>query len=234
MAAQPSERRNRQLEDASDRSDPRLLASNPPSGDYAIDDTSRRGQRSVPGSASTLGIITPVSTGLESARNPGRSSLATVDSDAARVPEFHRGIPSGHVKDAHQEGTGSSTSTIARREELIPDYMRKTALVYQETETLEAFRNIFAHHKNADAKISDWVSYIPVDLHTQVQARIRSMVDPKTDTRRFTAAQVDNWQDMDVLMVLDVLIEPNAAALVDRNSLVAALENIELVPAEFF
>jgi hypothetical protein len=34
--------------------------------------------------------------------------------------------------------------------------------------------------------------------------------------------------------VLDVLIEPNAAALVDGNSLVAALENIELVPAEFF
>jgi hypothetical protein len=34
--------------------------------------------------------------------------------------------------------------------------------------------------------------------------------------------------------VLDVLIEPNAAALVDGNSLVAALENIELVPSEFF
>ena len=39
---------------------------------------------------------------------------------------------------------------------------------------------------------------------------------------------------MDVLTVLDVLIEPNAAALVDGNSLVAALENIELVPAESF
>ena len=39
---------------------------------------------------------------------------------------------------------------------------------------------------------------------------------------------------MDVLTVLDVLIEPNAAALVDGNSLVAALQNIELVPAEFF
>ena len=35
--------------------------------------------------------------------------------------------------------------------------------------------------------------------------------------------------------MLDVLIEPNAAALVDGNSLVAALENIELVvPSEFF
>jgi hypothetical protein len=39
---------------------------------------------------------------------------------------------------------------------------------------------------------------------------------------------------MDVLTVLDVLIEPNAAALVDGNSLVAALENIDLVPSEFF
>ena len=83
-------------------------------------------------------------------------------------------------------------------------------------------------------KISDWVSYIPVELHTQVRARIRSVVDPKTDKKRFTAAQVDNWQSMDVLTVLDVLIEPNAAALVDGNSLVAALENIELTPSEFF
>ena len=89
-------------------------------------------------------------------------------------------------------------------------------------------------HKNAHAKISDWVSYIPVELHTQVRARIRSVVDPKTDKKRFTAAQVDNWQGMDVLTVLDVLIEPNAAALVDGNSLVAALENIDLVPSEFF
>jgi hypothetical protein len=36
--------------------------------------------------------------------------------------------------------------------------MRKTALVNLETKTLKAFRNIFAHHKNAHAKISDWVS----------------------------------------------------------------------------
>ena len=112
--------------------------------------------------------------------------------------------------------------------------MRKTTLANLETKTLKAFRNIFAHHKNAHAKISDWVSYIPVELHTQVRARIRSVVDPKTDKKRFTPTQVDNWQDMDVLTVLDVLIEPNAAALVDGNSLVAALENIELVPSEFF
>jgi hypothetical protein len=61
----------------------------------------------------------------------------------------------------------------------------------------------------------------PVELHTQV-------VDPKTDKKRFTPAQVDKWQDMDVLTVLDVLIEPNAAEIVDGNSLVVALENIEL------
>ena len=67
-----------------------------------------------------------------------------------------------------------------------------------------------------------------------MRARIRSVVDPKTDKKRFTAAQVDNWQSMDVLTVLDVLIEPNAAALDDGNSLVAALENIELTPSEIF
>jgi len=39
---------------------------------------------------------------------------------------------------------------------------------------------------------------------------------------------------MDVLTVLDVLIEPNAAEFVDGNSLVVALKNIDLVPSEFF
>ena len=68
-----------------------------------------------------------------------------------------------------------------------------------------------------------------------MRARIRSVVDPKTDEKRFTAAQVDNWQSMDVLTVLDVFIELSAAALVDDgNSLFSALENIELVPSEFF
>ncbi len=112
--------------------------------------------------------------------------------------------------------------------------MRKTTLANLKTKTLKAFRNIFAHHKNAHAKISDWVFYIPVELHTQVRARIWSVVDPKSDEKRFTVAQVDSWQSMDVLTMLDVLIEPNAAALVDGNSLVAALENIELVPSAFF
>jgi hypothetical protein len=57
-----------------------------------------------------------------------------------------------------------------------------------------------------------------VELHTLVRARIRSVVDPKTDKKLFKAAQVDNWQSIYVLTVLDVLIEPNAAALVDGNS----------------
>ncbi len=83
--------------------------------------------------------------------------------------------------------------------------MQKTTLANLETKTLKAFRNIFAHHKNAHATTSDWVSYIPVELHTQVRARIRRVVDPKTDKKRFTPAQVDKWQDMmDVLTVLDV------------------------------
>ena len=39
---------------------------------------------------------------------------------------------------------------------------------------------------------------------------------------------------MVVFTVLNILIEPNVAALVDGYSLVAALENIEFVPSEFF
>jgi hypothetical protein len=175
-----------------------------------------------------------VSSGAESAGEPGPST-ATVDSDAARVTEINRGNQSRHVQDAPPDNLGSSSMHPSRREELIPDSMPTTTLANLKTKKLmKAFRNIFSHHKNAHAKISDWVSYIPVELHTQVRARIRSVVDPKTDKKIFTPAQVDNWQDMDVLTVLDVLIEPNAAALVDRNSLVAALKNVELVPSEFF
>ena len=145
-----------------------------------------------------------VSSGVESAGEPGPST-ATVDSDAAHVTtELNRGNPSRHLQEAHQESTGSSSMHPLRREELIPDSMRKTTLANLETKTLKAFRNIFAQHKNAHAKISDWVSYIPVELHTQVRARIYSFVDPKTEKKRFTAAQVDNWQSMDVLTVLDV------------------------------
>ena len=100
-----------------------------------------------------------VSTGLESAREPGPST-ATVDSDAERVTEFNRGVQSGRVQEAHQESTGSSSTTLLRREELIPDSMRKTTLANLDTKALKAFRNIFAHHKNAHAKISDWVYFL--------------------------------------------------------------------------
>ena len=69
-----------------------------------------------------------------------------------------------------------------------------------------------------------------------MRAQICSVVvDPKIDTKRFTKAQqVDNWQDMDVITMLDVLIKSNAAGLDDGNSIVAALEIMELVPSEFF
>ncbi len=88
------------------------------------------------------------------AREPS-PSMTTVDSDAARVTEFNRGIQSGRVQEAHQESTGSSSAHPLRREELIPDSIRKTTLANFETKTLKAFCNIFAHHKNAHAKISD-------------------------------------------------------------------------------
>jgi hypothetical protein len=241
VVAQPSERRNRRLENETNRVELRVVTSMPPSDAAATTsrlatprgaDNDLSGVRE-PGSASTLGMFSPaVSSGVKSAREPGPST-ATVDSDAARVTELNRGNQSRHVEEAHHESTSSSSTHTLRREELIPDSIRKTTLAYLETKTLKAFRNIFAHHKNAHAKISDRVSYIPVELHTQVRARLRS-VNPKTDNKRFTAAEVDNWQSMDVLTVLDVLIEPNAVALVDGNSLVAALKNIELVPSEFF
>ena len=39
---------------------------------------------------------------------------------------------------------------------------------------------------------------------------------------------MDKWQDMDVLTV------PNAAEIVDGNSLDVALKNTDLVPSDFF
>ena len=61
------------------------------------------------------GMFLLVSTGLESARDPGPST-ATVDSDAARVTEFNRSTPSGRVQEeAHQESTGSSAATLLLR-----------------------------------------------------------------------------------------------------------------------
>ncbi len=213
VVAQPSERRNRRLQNEANRVELRVVTSMPPSDAAATTsrlatprgaDTDLSGARD-PGSASTLGIISPAvsSAGVESAGEPGPST-ATVDSDAARVTELNCGNHSRQVQEAHQESTGSSSMHPLRREELIPDSMRKTTLANLETKTLKAFRSIFAHHKNAHAKISDWVSYIPVELHTQVRAQIRSVVDPKTNKKRFTVAQVDTWQSMDALTVLDV------------------------------
>ena len=69
-----------------------------------------------PGSASTVGMFSPApSSGADSAGEPGPST-ATVDHDAARLPEGTRG------------STSSSAMLPLRREELIPDSMRKTTL----------------------------------------------------------------------------------------------------------
>ncbi len=244
VAAQPSEGRSRRQGNESGRVELRGVSSMPssdaaPTSSVPATPRGRDAELSAshePGSASTVGMFSPAaSSGAGSAGDPGPST-ATVDSDAARVTETNRGSQGRHVQDAMPDGTVSSSVHPLRREELlIPDSMRKTTLANLETKTLKTFRNIFAHHKNAKATISDWVSYIPVELHTQVRARIRHVVDPKTDKKRFTPAQVDKWQDLDVLTVLDVLIEPNAAEIVDGNSLVVAhLENIDLVPSEFF
>ena len=98
-----------------------------------------------PGSASTIGMFSPaVSSGAESAGEPGPST-ATVDSDAARVTEINRGNQSRHMQDESMDNTGSFSMHPLRREELIPDSMRKTTLANLETKTLKAFRNIFAH-----------------------------------------------------------------------------------------
>jgi len=64
------------------------------------------------------GMFLPVSTGLESARDPCPSSTATVDSDAARVTEFNRGIPSRRVQEAHQE----STTLLLRWDKILSDH----------------------------------------------------------------------------------------------------------------
>ena len=136
VVAQPSERRNRRLENEANRVESRVMMSMPPSDAAASTsrlatprgaDTDLSGAHA-PGSASTLGMFSPVvSSGAESAGEPGPST-ATVDSDAARVTELNRGNQSRHVQDAHQDSTGSSSMHPLRREELIPDSMRKTTL----------------------------------------------------------------------------------------------------------
>ena len=61
----------------------------------------------------------------------------------------------------------------------------------------------------------------------------RSSFTPRRCGREFVASSIQK-PSVDVLTALNVLIEPNVAELVDGNSLVTALENIELVPSEFF
>ena len=98
MVVQPSERRNRRLENEANRVELRVVTSMPPSDAAATTsqlatprgaDNDLSGARD-PGSASTLGIFLPaVFTSLESATEPGPST-ATVDSDAAHVTELNR------------------------------------------------------------------------------------------------------------------------------------------------
>jgi hypothetical protein len=208
VIAQPSERRGRRQGNESTRDELRGVTSMPSSdaATTSLSPATSRGRDAdlsashEPGSASTVGMFLPaMSSGAESAGEPG-PSMATVDSDAARFTEFNRGSQNRQVQETLSDGKTSSAMLPLRRE-LIPDSMRKTTLANLETtKTLKAFRNIFAHHKNAHATTSDWVSYIPVDLHTQVRARIRSFIDPNTDKKRFTPAQVDKWQDMDACL----------------------------------
>ena len=97
VTAQPSDLRNRGLEDEANRVELRVSANNPLSDSAAATShlatphgaDNARSSALAPGSTSTLGIFSPVSTGLEGARDPGPST-ATVDSDAARVTEFNR------------------------------------------------------------------------------------------------------------------------------------------------
>ena len=179
VVAHPSERRIRRQENEGNRIELRGATTSMQSSDASAPSpqpATPRGtdadlsREHAPSSASTVGMFSPaVSSGAESAKEPGPST-ATVDSDAARVTEINRGNQRRHVQDESLDNTGSSSMHSLRREELIPDSMRKTTLANLETKTLKAFRNIFAHHKNAHSKVSDWVSYIPVELHTQVRA----------------------------------------------------------------
>ncbi len=132
VVAQPSERRNRRQENEASRFELRGVT-RMPSSDVAAtfpQPATPRGADAdlpgahAPGSASTIGIISPaVSSGAESAGEPGPST-ATVDSDAARFTEINRGNPSRHVQDAPPDNASSSSSHPLRREELIPDSMR--------------------------------------------------------------------------------------------------------------
>ena len=193
VVAQLSERRNRRLENEANRVELRVATSIPPSDVVATTsqlatprgaDNDLSGARDS-GSTSTLGMFSPaVSTGLESSREPGRFLYGH---GRLRRGVCYRVQPR-HSKRARAGGASGGHGFFLGASLASTDSMRKTTLANLETKTLKAFRNIFAHHKNAHAKISDWISYIPVELHTQVRARIRSVVDLKTDEKRFTTA----------------------------------------------
>ena len=70
--------------------------------------------------------------------------------------------------------------------------MRKTTRTNLETKTLKAFCDVFAHHKNAEAKISDWVSYIPVELQGNefVVSLIRKLTRNNSLQRKWITGRV--------------------------------------------
>ena len=131
VVAQPSERRNRRPDNEADRVGLRGVTRMPSSDAAATlpQPATPRGVNAdlsgahAPGSASTLGMFSPAGfSDAETAGAPGPST-ATVDSDAARVTEVSRGNPGRHVPDASLD---SAAGHPLRREELIPDSMRKT------------------------------------------------------------------------------------------------------------
>ncbi len=154
VVAQPSECRHRRPENEGGRIELRGVTSMPLTDAAATSPqlvTPRgadadRSREHDPGLASTIGMFSPAaSSGAESAGEPGPST-ATVNSDAARVTEINRGNQSRHVQDESLDNTGSSSMHPLRREDFIPDSMRrKTTLANIETKTLKVIRNIFAH-----------------------------------------------------------------------------------------
>ena len=89
VVAHPSERRHRRFEIEANRVELRGVTSMPPSD----------------AAATTSRLATPRGADTDLSGEPGPST-ATVDSDAARVPEINRGNQSRHVQDAHPDSTG--------------------------------------------------------------------------------------------------------------------------------
>ena len=114
-------------------------AANPPSPATPRDRDAGLSAAQDPGSASTVGMFSPApSSGADSAGEPGPFT-ASVDYDAARFPEGTRGSQNRPMQETRSEGRSSSAMLSMRREELIPDSMRKTTLANLETKTLKAY-----------------------------------------------------------------------------------------------